>query len=83
VRLAYTKGMNNNLVKTKSGELHEIQYVVHPRPLHVASGDVYACYRISATDGMPIGPLVWIATIDLMDSDQKRLLHSNMPRNRR
>lgn len=64
--------MNANIVKSKTGTLYEIQYVVHPRS--VAHGcDVYACYRLSATDGMPIGPRVWIAATDLIDADRERI----------
>ena len=43
-----------------SGDLYEIQYVVHPRSASHGC-DVFACYRLSSYDGMPIGPLVWIA----------------------
>lgn len=62
--------MNRNMVKMKSGELYEIQYVVHPRPA-THGCDVYACYRLSAYDGMPIGSLVWIAETDLDRSPAK------------
>lgn len=55
--------MNTNIRKTHSGEAYEIQYVVHPRPI-THGCDVYACYRLSKTDGMPIGGLVWIAKTD-------------------
>lgn len=52
--------MNKNVFRIKeSGEWYEMQYIVHPQP-NYTTGDVYACYRLSATDGMPIGPLVWI-----------------------
>ena len=58
------RAMNTNSRKAKdSGCFYEIQYVVHPRPI-THGCDVYACYRLSATDGMPIGPLVWIADVD-------------------
>lgn len=52
--------MNRNSRRSKqSGQLYEIQYVIHPKP-SFTTDDVYACYRLSATDGMPIGSLVWI-----------------------
>ena len=57
--------MNSNIRKSiPSGETYEIQYVVHPRPI-THGEDVYACYRLSARDGMPIGSLVWITASDL------------------
>lgn len=65
--------MNSYMVKNRHNDTYyEIQYVIHPRS--VAHGcDVFACYRLSATDGMPIGSRVWIALSDLCDSDQRRL----------
>jgi hypothetical protein len=50
--------MNKNIVKSKDGrESYEIQYTIHSSVLNTT---VYACYRLSAYDGMPIGPLVFI-----------------------
>jgi hypothetical protein len=57
--------MNSNIRKAKqSGKFYEIQYVVHPRPI-THGCDVFACYRLSDYDGMPIGSLVWIAESEL------------------
>lgn len=68
--------MNSRLVITKGaeGNLYEIQYVVHRSATAPSSAtDVYACYRISNYDGMPIGSLVWIAENELVDADRKRV----------
>ncbi len=70
--------MNRNVVKRKSdgtefdGRLYEIQYVVHSACGNDAE-DVYACYRLSNYDGMPIGPLVWVAKGELEETDVTRL----------
>jgi hypothetical protein len=67
--------MNSRLVKAKnSGELYEIQYVVH-RAVWAPSNvtDVYACYRISNYDAMPIGSLVWISADQLIEEDRMRI----------
>lgn len=63
--------MNSMLRKSKTtGSLYEIQYVVHPRPF-TYGGDVFACYRLSGYDGMPIGPRVWIAESEFEPVQEK------------
>ena len=53
--------MNWMLRKAKaSGDLYEVLYVVHSPAAH-PNQDVFACYRLSAYDGMPIGSRVWVA----------------------
>lgn len=56
--------MNKNMRKHKvTGRLYEIQYAVHTKQ---ADGqDVYACYLLSAYDGMPVGNLVFIRAGEL------------------
>ena len=49
-----------------SGALYEPQYIVHPAEYAPANqADVFACYRLSAYDGMPIGSLVWLSADEL------------------
>lgn len=67
--------MNSRLVKSKeTGTLYEIQYVVHrSATAPAATTDVYACYRISVYDVMPIGSLVWVAASELIEEDRTRV----------
>ena len=54
--------MNSRIIKVR-GEAYEIDHVVHSKQ---ADGkDVYCCYRLSATDGMPTGPRVYITQADV------------------
>lgn len=62
--------MARDIVKALSGTLYEIQYVVHSTTLNE---DVYACYRLSSYDGMPIGGLAWIPVSELTPDDRIRL----------
>lgn len=62
------KSAPGTIVKSKSsGDLYEIQYVVHPQP-NFTTDEVYACYRLSGYDGMPIGGRVWIAAGEFEDA---------------
>lgn len=66
--------MNQRVVKTFSGKLYEIQYLLAPSTTAPSIDmPVYACYRLSAYDGMPIGSLVHIAASELMDADRQRV----------
>lgn len=72
---------NSRLVMTRGleGNLYEVQYLVHPSPTAPAdTTDVYACYRISNYDGLPIGSLVWIAASELVGADRQRIA-GNIP----
>lgn len=45
------------------GRLYEVHHVYHSnRQNH--DEDVYACHRLSAYDGMPIGPLTYVLVKD-------------------
>lgn len=77
--------MNARIVKRKTSDtpdqLYEVQYVVHPAQHAPASTvDVYACYRLSAYDGMPIGSLIWLRADELVDADAMRVATLNLER---
>ena len=66
--------MSSSIVKSLTGTLYEVQYLVHPSISAPSdTTDVYACYRLSAYDGMPIGRLVWVAESELEPQDRERL----------
>lgn len=46
------------IVRSKSGDSYEIQYIVHNAQQTFGGEEVYCCYRLS--DGKRIGPRVWI-----------------------
>lgn len=55
----------DDIVKSKtSGRLYAIDHVVHSSR-GVDGEDVFACYMLSAYDGMPIGSMVWIAKSEI------------------
>lgn len=55
-----------------TGELYSVEYVVHSVN-QVDGEDVFACYKLSAYDGMPIGSLVHIpkSELDLGNKEYK------------
>lgn len=49
--------MSDRIIKSKiDGHLYEVEHV---------SEDAFGCRRLSAYDGMPIGPIVYIAKGDI------------------
>lgn len=60
------QGKGSVVKSRKTGQLYELQYVVHPSE-NVPKGttDVYACYKLSPTDGMPISSLIWLSLDEL------------------
>lgn len=55
----FSDGDAMSIVKHRqTGTLYEIDYVVHST--RADGKDVYACHKLSAYDGMPIGPLVYL-----------------------
>jgi hypothetical protein len=63
--------MSYHMVKHRvTGALYEIAYVTHSL---AHNGDVYAAYRLSSYDGMPIGPRVWIAVNEFEPADVERI----------
>lgn len=65
--------MNPAIVKTKTGkpsDLYEVQYV---EKLSTIGDELFACYRLSAYDGMLIGPIVFIPASELIPEDVTRL----------
>jgi hypothetical protein len=61
-------------------EYYEVDYIIHSDQF-VDGDDVYACHALSHTDGMPIGPQVWIAKrdVDLLwrADDRKHVVEVN------
>lgn len=59
---------NNRLVKhATTGDVYEVAYVVR----NVDA--MFACYKLSAYDGMPIGELVHIPASNIVEADAKRI----------
>lgn len=54
------------VIKARSGEL----YVVEAVTTNTTGGLLYRAYRLSAYDGMPIGPIVHVQPADLVEEDQ-------------